>query len=101
MLGAAREAGVEIEATCGGRGRCRSCRIKLAAGVTPPPTLADLVQLGEDEVREGYRLACQCTLSDDVTVQVAAPLTETAFQILVDTGSPRGEGRVCGDGARG
>ncbi len=94
LLRAAREAGVEIVATCGGRGRCRSCRIKLAAGVTPPPTLADLVQLGEDEVREGYRLACQCTLSDDVTVQVAAPLTETAFQILVDTGSPRGEGRV-------
>jgi uncharacterized 2Fe-2S/4Fe-4S cluster protein (DUF4445 family) len=94
LLRAAREAGVDIVATCGGRGRCRSCRIKVAVGVPPPPTLADLVQLGEDEVHEGYRLSCQYTLSDDATVQIAAPLTESAFQILVDTGSPRGDGRV-------
>jgi len=66
----------------------------VAAGVPSPPTLADLVQLGEEEVREGYRLSCQYTLSDDATVQVAPPLTESAFQILVDTGSPRRGGPV-------
>ena len=94
LLRAARKAGVGIVATCGGRGRCRSCRIKLAEGVLPPPTLADLVQLGEEEIREGYRLSCQYTLSDDATVQVAPALTESAFQILVDTGSPRSGGPV-------
>jgi uncharacterized 2Fe-2S/4Fe-4S cluster protein (DUF4445 family) len=82
ILKAAHAAGIEITATCGGRGRCTSCRVKFLAGVIPPPTIMDEVQLGDDLVREGYRLACQCPLSDAVTVELAPPLDEHAFQIL-------------------
>src|SRR5919204_1766133 len=60
VLKAAHAAGIDITATCGGRGRCTSCRVKFVAGPIPPPTIADVVQLGDDLVREGYRLACQC-----------------------------------------
>src|SRR5262249_41263380 len=66
----------------GGRGRCPSCRIKSIAGTIPPRTLADEVQLGDDLVREGYRLACQCRVDEPLTVQLAPPLEEQAFQIL-------------------
>ena len=37
ILAAAQGAGVDITATCGGRGRCTSCRVKFAAGTPPPP----------------------------------------------------------------
>jgi uncharacterized 2Fe-2S/4Fe-4S cluster protein (DUF4445 family) len=82
ILAAAHAAGLEITATCGGRGRCTSCRVKFVAGAVPPPTVGDEVQLGDALVREGYRLACQCVPTEAVTVQVAPPLEESAFQIL-------------------
>jgi len=73
---------VDVTATCGGRGRCTSCRVKFVAGTIPPPTIMDEIQLGDDLVREGYRLSCQCTVTEPITVQVAPPLEEQAFQIL-------------------
>ncbi len=82
ILKAAHAHGVEITATCGGRGRCTSCRVKFLAGPVPPPTIMDHLQLGEDLVREGYRLACQTPTTEAITVQVAPPLDESAFQIL-------------------
>src|SRR5574341_499463 len=82
ILRAAHDAGIEITATCGGRGRCTSCRVKFVAGTIPPPTIMDEVQLGDDLVREGYRLSCQCAVHEPISVQVAPPLEEQAFQIL-------------------
>jgi len=93
LLEAAHEVGVDIVATCGGRGRCRDCRVKIIKGSMPPPSLSDLLQLGDQEVNEGYRLSCQYAVVDDVTVQISPPLEESAFQILEETAS-------AGDGAR-
>src|SRR5436309_4775747 len=94
ILKAAHAAGVDITATCGGRGRCTSCRVKFLAGLPPPPTIMDEVQLGDDLVREGYRLACQCVLHEAVTVQPAPPLDERSFQILGAGPGVRQFGRV-------
>lgn len=88
VLAAAQQAGQEIVATCGGRGRCRSCRVKITAGAAPPAKLADRVQLGDDEVREGFRLACQTEISEPLSVLVAPVLDEVAFQILSETRVP-------------
>ena len=82
ILAAAQAAGLEITATCGGRGRCTSCRVKFIAGSVPPPTIMDEVQLGADQVREGYRLSCQCRPGQAATVQVAPPIEELSFQML-------------------
>jgi uncharacterized 2Fe-2S/4Fe-4S cluster protein (DUF4445 family) len=82
ILAAAHAAGIELTAICGGRGRCTSCRVKFVAGAVPPPTIGDELQLGDQLVREGYRLSCQSAPTEAVTVQVAPPLEETAFQIL-------------------
>src|ERR1700704_6316248 len=82
VLRAAHEAGIDVTATCGGRGRCTSCRVKFVSGAVPPPTIGDEVQLGDEQVREGYRLACQCAPTEAVTVQLAPPLEEASFQIL-------------------
>jgi len=82
LLKAAHDGGVDVTATCGGRGRCTSCRVKFVDGTIPPPTIMDEIQLGDDLVREGYRLSCQCTVTEPITVRLAPPLEEHAFQIL-------------------
>ncbi|MBI2529016.1 MAG: DUF4445 domain-containing protein [Candidatus Rokubacteria bacterium] len=82
ILAAAQAAGVDITATCGGRGRCTSCRVKFVSGAVPPPTVMDELQLGDALVREGYRLSCQCRVMEPVAVLVAPPLDERSFQIL-------------------
>jgi len=94
ILKSAHAASIEITATCGGRGRCTSCRVKFVAGTIPPPTIMDEIQLGNDLVREGYRLSCQCVPSEAVTVQVAPALEERAFQILGAGPGVVGMGRV-------
>src|SRR5687767_10619754 len=82
LLDAARLARVEIDATCGGRGRCRSCRVKVLAGEIPPATLQDTLQLGHDEVHERFRLACQTRVIADCRVQPMPPKAESGYQIL-------------------
>jgi uncharacterized 2Fe-2S/4Fe-4S cluster protein (DUF4445 family) len=82
FLRAAQDAGVDVMATCGGRGRCHSCRIKIVKGSVPPPTIMDTVQLGHDEVREGFRLSCQTAVSSDCAVMVMPPIAEGGHQIL-------------------
>jgi uncharacterized 2Fe-2S/4Fe-4S cluster protein (DUF4445 family) len=82
VLKAAHAGGVDITATCGGRGRCTSCRVKFVAGPIPPPTIMDELQLGDALVREGFRLSCQCRVGEAVTVRVAPAVDETSFQIL-------------------
>ena len=94
ILKGAHAASIEITATCGGRGRCTSCRVKFVAGTVPPPTIMDEIQLGDDQVREGYRLSCQCVPGEAVTVQIAPPLEERAFQILGAGPGVVGMGRV-------
>jgi ferredoxin len=89
ILKAAHDAGVDVTATCGGRGRCTSCRVKFVSGTVPPPTIMDEVQLGDDLVREGYRLGCQCAVTEPVGVLVAPPIEEHAFQILGDADPAR------------
>jgi uncharacterized 2Fe-2S/4Fe-4S cluster protein (DUF4445 family) len=82
LLDAAHDANVEITATCGRRGRCRSCRVKVLSGDLPPPTLQDTVQLGHEAVHERFRLSCQTEVVGDVTVMAAPPKTEAGHQIL-------------------
>ncbi|MBI2218332.1 MAG: DUF4445 domain-containing protein [Candidatus Rokubacteria bacterium] len=97
ILRAAHAAGIDITAVCGGRGRCTSCRVKFVAGTVPPPTIMDEVQLGDDLVREAYRLSCQCHVTEPVTVQVTPPVDETAFQILGSGGGVARLGRIAID----
>src|SRR5881409_1577487 len=94
ILRGAHAEGIDITATCGGRGRCTSCRVKFVTGTVPPPTIMDEIQLGDDQVREGYRLSCQCVPGEAVTVQIAPPLEERAFQILGAGPGVVGMGRV-------
>jgi|SRR5579863_214352 len=82
ILDGAFQAQVEIAATCGARGRCRSCRVKVLKGELPPPTVQDMVQLGAEALQERFRLACQTKVIGDCTVVPMAPHSESGHQIL-------------------
>ena len=87
VLDAALEAGVEIAATCGRRGRCRSCRVKIISGEVAPPTLQDTLQLGHDGVHERFRLSCQMPVVGPCAVAVMPERGEAGHQILSDAGT--------------
>jgi uncharacterized 2Fe-2S/4Fe-4S cluster protein (DUF4445 family) len=82
ILDAAHRAGEEVSATCGSRGRCRSCRVKIISGNVPPPTIQDGIPLGHEEVQEGFRLACQTKVIGECEVMALPPRAEAGHQIL-------------------
>ncbi|MDH3668334.1 MAG: ASKHA domain-containing protein [Paracoccaceae bacterium] len=82
VLDAARDAGLEVIATCGERGRCRSCRVKVLKGDAPPATIMDQVQLGHEEVQERFRLSCQMPVTGDATILIAPPKSEAGHKVL-------------------
>jgi uncharacterized 2Fe-2S/4Fe-4S cluster protein (DUF4445 family) len=82
VLDVARRAGIDVVATCGERGRCRSCRVKVLKGACPPATIMDQVQLGHEEVQERFRLSCQMPVIGDSTMLIAPPKSESGHKVL-------------------
>ena len=67
VLDAALEAGVHINASCGGKGVCGKCRVIIEEGEVQGGISEKLSQQDRDA---GIRLACQATLADDVTIRI-------------------------------
>ena len=86
LLDAARAAGVSMDATCGARGRCRSCRCKVLSGDVSPATMQDTLQLGHEEVQERFRLGCQTRPVTDCEAMALPPKSEAGHQILTGGG---------------
>lgn len=63
-----------IHTVCGGRARCGCCRVRIVSdgkGISPPNEY-EKNRLGENERKEGWRLACQTTTLRDVTIWLPA-----------------------------
>jgi uncharacterized 2Fe-2S/4Fe-4S cluster protein (DUF4445 family) len=54
-----RDAGIELVSLCGGIGSCDSCRVQLISGELTQPTIEEEALFGVDELKQGWRLACQ------------------------------------------
>lgn len=59
-----------VEFPCGGRGRCRRCRVRVVAGDLPA-TAEERAILTAGEVAEGWRLACHARAFTDCVLEVA------------------------------
>ncbi|MFO1498563.1 MAG: ASKHA domain-containing protein [Verrucomicrobiota bacterium] len=59
-----------VEFPCGGRGRCKGCRIRVLEGEMPA-TADDRALLSEGELAQGWRLACRTTVTAAVTIELA------------------------------
>ena len=58
------KAGIRIKSLCGGKGTCGKCKLLIQKGLNlfNDPTNAELEKLSKNEVKEGWRLACQALL---------------------------------------
>jgi uncharacterized 2Fe-2S/4Fe-4S cluster protein (DUF4445 family) len=68
LFHAAHWAGIPIESTCGGRGTCGKCKVRVVRGHAER-TLADYRHVS-DGLDEGWRLSCQCEVTEDMVVEV-------------------------------
>ncbi len=73
LFHAANWAGLPIESTCGGRGTCGKCRVRVVDG-SAEATPADHRHLGS-QLDEGWRLSCQCIVAGTMTVEVPRIMT--------------------------
>lgn len=58
-----------VEFPCGGQGRCRGCRVHVLHGHAEV-NAAQRARLSAPELAEGWRLACQCRVEDDLTFEL-------------------------------
>ena len=77
VLEASRLAGIPHASVCGGRGRCSTCRVRIAAGLEalPPPSADERRVLQRVGAPPNVRLACQVRPAGDVAVVPLLPVT--------------------------
>ena len=67
LLKAAMEAGVYIQASCGGEGVCGKCRVQVEKGEVESPRGT---KVSEEDFQKGIRQACQTRVLSDVEVRI-------------------------------
>jgi uncharacterized 2Fe-2S/4Fe-4S cluster protein (DUF4445 family) len=90
LIRAAMEAGVHINASCGGDGVCGKCRIQIEAGGVAEG-LSE--KLSDTDVAEGYRLACKAVVDEDVTVRIPVE-SSIDTSVLNMAATPRRTARI-------
>jgi uncharacterized 2Fe-2S/4Fe-4S cluster protein (DUF4445 family) len=67
IIRAALEAGVHVNASCGGEGVCGKCRVIIEDGVVDGGVTE---KLSREDQEKGYRLACQAAVKSDLLVRI-------------------------------
>lgn len=69
LLAVLQDAGIDVPASCGGKGSCGYCKVKVTEGGGPVlPTETPF--LSRRELTDGLRLACQVKVKDDLGLKV-------------------------------
>ncbi|MDR3238525.1 MAG: ASKHA domain-containing protein [Clostridiales bacterium] len=85
LLEALRENHLDLVAPCGGRGKCGKCRIQVQKGDLPV-TDTDKRFLREEELKDGWRLACVAVAAEDLEIQLSS---EKKLSIIKSYMNPR------------
>ncbi|MCL4436213.1 MAG: ASKHA domain-containing protein [Thaumarchaeota archaeon] len=75
IIDAVRLAGIDLQAPCGDLGLCGRCKAVFTKGgdLVEPPTDSEFRLLTSGELGEGYRLTCQCVVSEPGRIVVTVP----------------------------
>lgn len=76
LLKGLQAAGYNLLATCGGKGACATCRVKPREGFSDPKP-EQLGPLAPKLRQEGWVLACQIPVMNDMTVELFKPLVQS------------------------
>jgi uncharacterized 2Fe-2S/4Fe-4S cluster protein (DUF4445 family) len=90
LLRAALEAGVHINASCGGEGVCGKCRVIIESGQVEGGISE---KLSAGDVAANYRMACQTLVKSDLTVRVPVE-SEIDAAVLNLKSTPRQTARI-------
>ncbi len=85
LLDHLREAGVFVNAACGGKGSCQKCRVQLREGFLGI-TSSDRQAFRQQELDQGWRLSCQSRPKTKCTVKVPETESFKAKPRLIKTG---------------
>ncbi|MGQ0546214.1 MAG: ASKHA domain-containing protein [Betaproteobacteria bacterium] len=69
VLEACREHDIDLPGICGGRGRCRECRVTVVGREVAPSPLDESLLEPQDLAR-GWRLSCQLKVDGELTVEL-------------------------------
>ena len=81
VLEAARRAGLQIDAVCGGEGKCGRCKVR----VSGKHESVDSTATSEDDRRDGIVLACTTTVQGDLEVEVLPRSRLGKHQIVTES----------------
>lgn len=71
VLEACRAHDIDLPGICGGRGRCRECRVTVV-GRDVTPSRLDESLLEPQDLARGWRLSCQLMVDGDLTIELPA-----------------------------
>jgi uncharacterized 2Fe-2S/4Fe-4S cluster protein (DUF4445 family) len=73
LLDALDKAGINIDTPCGGMGICGDCKVLIKKGISVA-TLMEKNLLTEEEIKRGFRLACQTKLLQDTIIEIPSEI---------------------------
>jgi len=84
LLACAQSAGIGIISLCGGKGNCQSCKVQIVEGTFSPPTASELKAYSRQEIKEGWRLACQTYPTSDGKVGIPPTSLTTSQRVQTE-----------------
>jgi len=84
LLACARRLGVGISSICNGKGICHSCKVQVLSGTVSRPAPGELETFSPQELKAGWRLACQTYPRSNVKVNVPAESMTTPQRLQVE-----------------
>ena len=90
LIRAALEAGVHVNASCGGEGLCGKCRVIVENGSVEGGISE---KLSAEDREKGYRLACQSRVAEDLIVRIPIE-SEVDASVLNLQSTPRRTARI-------
>ncbi len=70
LLDCCRNNQIPLASTCGGQGKCHSCKLRIEQGDVTLPTRNELKKLSLEELKRGWRLACQVKPAGNLVVNL-------------------------------
>lgn len=81
IFNAANWMGLPIDSTCGGRGTCGKCKVRVVKGRAGART-ADHKFFSEEELAEGWRLSCRAEACEDTVCEVPSLVSNPQAALL-------------------
>jgi uncharacterized 2Fe-2S/4Fe-4S cluster protein (DUF4445 family) len=84
LLACARRLGVGISSICGGMGTCHACKVQVLSGTVSEPTSHEIETFTPQELKEGWRLACQTYPTSDCRLNVPPESMTTSQRVQIE-----------------